>query len=160
MSDYSPFPVPAGPSALPDPVTEAEFYEGVPAKRAVAFGIDMTAHTAIAAALTYPIVLLSGLWPLWFLMIPIWMLVGLIYRAYSLAEYSATPGMLGMGIEFRNHQGEKLNLRQSVIHTGVFALCVVSGVGLLATSAFTLTSRRRQTLPDLVLGSTAINTPE
>ncbi|MEM7642358.1 MAG: RDD family protein [Pseudomonadota bacterium] len=141
-------------SALPDPHYEAQFYAGVPLKRAIAWVLDVIAITALtflAGILT--LTLAWWLWPLAFLTI------GLVYRIGTLASGSATPGMRLMGIELRGADGEPLDGVQAALHVVGYYATMAFFLPILATVATVLATQRRQSLTDLVLGTAAINRP-
>lgn len=71
---------------LPDPVTHAEFYQGVTLKRGFAWIID----TILIALITAVIVVLTvgvGL----FILPLVFLTVSFLYRVFTLAGSSATP---------------------------------------------------------------------
>lgn len=143
---------------LPHPQHDARFYAGVPARRAVAFVIDTVAALllGIAAMLAVGIAtlgfgfLFGGL---------VMVLTGLLYRAASLVRWSATPGMLLTGIELRRHDGEVFAPGDAVTHTLLFALCLASGIVQLISVVCMLAMPLGRGIPDLILGSAAINRP-
>ncbi|MEM7709704.1 MAG: RDD family protein [Pseudomonadota bacterium] len=141
-------------TALPDPHHEAEFYSGVALKRGLAWVVDVSAITAltvVAGILTLTVALFF--WPLVFLGI------GLLYRIGSLVRSSATPGMRLMGIELRDHDGERLDGMQAGLHVLGYYASMTFVLPQLATIAAILTTPRRQGLTDFVLGTAAINRP-
>ena len=149
-------------SGLPDPARDAQFYDGVPVRRLVAFLIDLAVILAIDVAA------IAVLWILgivtfgltWLLIGVAWFGLGFFYRVWALGSgRSATPGMRLTGIEIRNAKGRRLTMSEALIHTGAlyvvffFAPLVVVSVAMMALGA------RGRGLHDLPLGSTAINTP-
>ena len=143
-------------TALPCPHDRPEFYEGVLAKRALAWVIDtavITGMTLMAGILTLTVAWF--LWPLAFLAI------GGLYRIATLANRSATWGMRLMGIELRDAMGDRLDPVQSVLHvTGYYACVLFALLPQLASIGAMVVTDRRQGLPDLVLGTAAINRPD
>jgi uncharacterized RDD family membrane protein YckC len=136
---------------LPDAVTEAEFYEGVPAKRFLAWTLDVTA-IAVLTVVALPFTLFTGLFYLPFL----FMLIGFLDRWVSLTRMSATPGMRFAAIELREDDGGPLDSGTAVLHVaGYMASMAVFPVQLLSIALMFLTARR-QGLTDLVLGTAAI----
>lgn len=146
MSEHNPL------WGLPDPVRQAEFYADVTAKRAIAWVLDIVLiamltglvilFTAFVAAFFAPLVFLS---------------IGFVYRAATLAAGSATLGMRMVAIELRNARGERLDLGTALAHTlgyyvsmSVFPLQLVSIITMLA-------GPRGQSLTDMVLGTAALN---
>ena len=64
-----------------------------------------------------------------------------------------------MGIELRDRRGDRFDLGTAAAHTGIFMLLMASLLGWIATVTCILTTRYRQGLPDLLLGTAAINRP-
>ena len=150
----------AGPLAgLPDPDLDRRFYAGVPLRRLVAWLIDV----AIILLIGVPLAVLFGLLTLGFgfaLFGFIIAAVGFLYRTALLAgPASATLGMRFTGIEFRRGNGERFDFTTALLHTAIYAVCIGTFV-LQALSCLTiLGTRYRQSLADIILGTTAINRP-
>jgi len=145
-------------NGLPDPRTDAEFYSGVPLRRALAWVID----GVIIIALAVIGVLVAGLLTLgiaFFFAGFLFMLTSFVYRAGFIAVKSATPGMMAMGIEFRTMSGHKFETRDALIHTGLYTLVVMSFFGQMLSMITMIATDYGRGLPDMVLGSTAINRP-
>jgi len=149
----------SGPMAgLPDPEREREFYRGVPFRRFVAWLIDLLVVLAIGV----PLALVFGVFTLGFgfaLFPAIITATGFGYRTLTLAGASATWGMRFCGIEFRRGDGTRFDLLTATLHTLIqtvafafFVLQMLSCVTILAT-------RYGQSLPDLILGTTALHRP-
>lgn len=139
---------------LPDPVTQAEFYADVPAKRLLAFVID----TMIVAIITAAIVLGTAFIALFFLPF-VWLVVGFAYRMITLANSSATPGMRVAGIEFRNARGERFDLGLAFAHTLLFTIWFSMFLPQVASVILMMTGARGQGLSDHILSTAAINRP-
>ena len=143
---------------LPDPEREPQFYEGVPARRLFAWFVDV----AVTLAIGVPLAVLFGLMTLGFgfALFPVIILgVGFVYRTATIAGGSATWGMRFAGIELRRGDGTRFDLLTALLHTaiytvaiGVIALQLVSCIAMVGT-------RYGQGLPDIILGTTAINRP-
>ena len=144
--------------ALPDPELDAQFYNGVPSKRLVAWIVDVVIVLIIGSLVTVAFGILTFGFGL-FLFLPILLMTGIIYRSLTIAANSATWGMQFMGIELRGFNGHRFDLVQAVIHSTIFSFLMASFIGLILTSVCILTTKRGQGLPDLLLGSTAINRP-
>lgn len=143
---------------LPDPEYDAQFYQGVPGKRVAAWIVDFLIVLAAALAATLVIGILTL--GLGFVFFPgILFLVSFFYRTLTIAEGSATWGMRVMGIEFRTRQGYRLDFLTAAVHTGIFMFLMATIVGWIATAIAILVTPYKQGLPDLVLGTTAINRP-
>ncbi|MEM9850634.1 MAG: RDD family protein [Pseudomonadota bacterium] len=139
---------------LPDPELDAQFYEGVIFKRLIAWLIDVVVVLAACVAL-----LVVSLGVLAIVITFLGFAVNLAYRIWGLTVWSATIGMRVTGIELRNRDGERFTQGDAALHTGIYVLVAVSGLGLLAHIAAMLLTARGQGLPDLLLGTVAINRP-
>ena len=139
-------------SALPDPEFNADFYAGVPAKRALAWIVD-TILTMILTAVIVPFTAFTALFFLPFL----YLVVNFFYRWISLAGSSATPGMRLMAIEFRRADGQKFDAATALLHTLGFLLSFAMMLPQVLSAVLMLVGDRRQGLTDLVLGTVAIN---
>lgn len=139
---------------LPDPKHDSQFYDGVRAKRLIAWVIDVF----IVTALTFAAVV-GTLGLLAFFFVPVAFLINLIYRIYGLKTWSATLGMRLTGIELRNLSGDRLTTAESVWHTCGFLVLFISMLGILGNALCILLTDRGQGLHDLFVGTTAINRP-
>ncbi|MEO0990782.1 MAG: RDD family protein [Pseudomonadota bacterium] len=137
---------------LPDPETHDAFYADLPTKRLLAWVVDSLA-IALLTLLLLPLTLFTAFFFLPFF----WLLVGLAYRIVTLTNRSATPGMRMMSVEIRQGDGSALDLGTATVHTILYAL--FSGFFLiqLVSIVLMLTTERRQGLPDMILGTSAIN---
>lgn len=145
-------------SGLPDPELDPQFYEGVPARRLVAWFIDVF----IALLLTVPVALVFGLVTLGFgfLILPlVYAVTSFLYRTLTIAGGSATWGMRAMGIELRRGDGTRLDLVYALAHVAIYTVCIGMLVLQLASIVAILGTRYGQGLHDLILGTTAINAP-
>jgi len=143
---------------LPDPEIDRQFYEGVPTRRFVAWLLDV----ALVLLVSVPVALLLTIFTLG-MALPLFPLViagtGFTYRVMTLAGGSATLGMRLMGLEFRRADGNHFDLGTAVMHTTLYLVCL-SFVFLQAISCITIaTTSYRQSLPDMILRTTAINRP-
>jgi uncharacterized RDD family membrane protein YckC len=149
----------SGPMAgLPDPEHDRQFYEGVPARRLVAWFIDL----AIVLAVGVPVAVVFGLMTLGFgfALFPIVVGgIGFLYRTATIAGGSATWGMRVTGIEFRRGDGSRFDLATAFLHTAIYAVALSVIVLQLISCIAILATRYRQSLPDIILGTTAINRP-
>ncbi len=143
---------------LPDPVRDAEFYDGVPARRFIAWIIDAVIIVVLAVIATlFATVLTLGI-ALFFASF-LFMVTSFIYRVGFIAGWSATPGMAAMGIEFRTMNGQKFEFRDALIHTGLYTIAVMTFFGQVLSMVTMASTQYGRGLPDFVLGSTAINRP-
>jgi uncharacterized RDD family membrane protein YckC len=149
----------SGPMAgLPDPEHDRQFYDGVPARRLVAWFIDL----AIVLAIGVPVAVVFGVMTLGFgfALFPIVMGgIGFLYRTATIAGGSATWGMRVTGIEFRRGDGSRFDLVTAFLHTAIYAVALSVIVLQLISCVAILATRYRQSLPDIILGTTAINRP-
>lgn len=139
---------------LPDPYTQSEFYDDVPAKRLFAWLVD-SVLILLLTLLAIPLTAFVGLFFFAFL----WMAVGFAYRTVTLTRGSATPGMRLMAIEMRTHRGERLDLPVAALHTLFYMASIAMVLPQIATIVLMLTGARAQGLHDLLLGTAAINRP-
>jgi len=143
---------------LPDPDVEPQFYEGVPMRRFAAWLVDL----ALVLLMGVPLAVLFGLLTLGFgfaLFPAIVGGVGFLYRVVTLASGSATWGMRFAGLEFRRHDGTRLDLLFALLHTAITAVCLGVVVLQMVSCGTILWTRYRQSLADIVLGTAAINRP-
>jgi len=146
-----------------DPVTDPQLFEGVLARRVIAFLIDVViiAVPVLACAL---VVLIFGLitfglgWALFVLFYPGTVLWALFYYGITLGgPQSATIGMRVMDIEMRTWYGAPAYFVLGAVHAVFFWISVslltplVLVVGLL--------NDRRRLLHDFLLGTVIINNP-
>ncbi|WGI20664.1 RDD family protein [Amylibacter sp. IMCC11727] len=141
-------------SHLPDPKLDAQFYAGVPIKRLVAWGIDFLVVFVFSIAL---VIVTAGLGAFIFPLLIF--IANLGYRIGCLYKWSATLGMRMVGIEIRNMNGDRVDQKEAVFHTGLYVLITMTGLGIPATALAMLINDRGQGLHDMVLGTTAINRP-
>ncbi len=139
-------------TALPDPDRHAEFYEGVPMKRAFAWVID-TIFISILTALT---VLFTVFTAAFFLPL-VFVTISFVYRTLTLASRSATPGMRLMSIHFLTNRGQRFDLTTAFLHTLGHAFSIGTLLIQIVSIGLMLTTARGQSLTDLVLGTVAIN---
>ena len=149
----------AGPHhGLPDPDLDRQFYDGVTSKRLVAWVIDVLV-VAVFSILATLFVAIFTLGIGFFLLPPIWLTASFVYRTLTIANRSATWGMRLMGIELRDRSGDRFDTMHAAIHTGIFMVSMASLIGWLVSVLMMVGSRLGQGLPDMILGSTAINRP-
>ncbi|PIB24577.1 hypothetical protein BFP76_05135 [Amylibacter kogurei] len=140
-------------SGLPDPHLDAQFYEGVPFKRFIAWVIDVIILVLIFLAAT---IATLGLMMVFGFFI---FVLNFAYRAYFLNQKSATVGMMIAGIEIRNKYGNRLNKQESMWHTGLYMFNFLVFPLLLLSLLMTFLNSHGQGLHDYLLGTTAINKP-
>jgi len=139
---------------LPDPDYDAIYYDGIPAKRLFAWVVDVILIT-IVTIIVGLVTLTAAFW-IW----PVtYFVMSFLYRSLTIAGGSATLGMRLMNIELRNAQAARLTPQEAAFHTGAYL--VASGFVILQLISIFLiaTSARHQSLPDMLLGTAAINRP-
>jgi uncharacterized RDD family membrane protein YckC len=141
-------------AALPDPDRQAEFYEGVTARRLTAWLFDLLI-IGLLTAVAIPFTLFTAL----FYIPALYLFVGFIYRTVFIAGRSATPGMRLTGIEFRGSDGRRFDLGSAFLHTLGYTLSWAIAPLQLVSVILMMTNQRGQGLTDLVMGSVAIRRP-
>ncbi len=139
---------------LPDPVREPAFYEGVTAKRGLAWVVD-AALTFLLCLVVLPFTAFTALfwWPL------LWLMVGFLYRWATLSGGSATLGMRLMGITLRGRDGERLDPATAFAHVLGYTVSMAFFPLQLVSVALMIVLRRGQGLTDVALGTAVINKP-
>jgi len=139
-------------SHLPDPYDQPDFYASVPVKRLIAWIID----SVIIVTLSVMVVVLTAfvglfIWPLLFLVI------GFAYRVVTLANGSATFGMIFAGIELRGPDGARFDMPLALAHTAGYTLSFAFVILQVISVVMMLTGARGQGLTDAFLGTVAVN---
>ncbi|MDU8911273.1 RDD family protein [Aestuariicoccus sp. MJ-SS9] len=137
---------------LPDPVTQAEFYADVTLKRALAWVID----SILILALVVPVVVMTAFIGLFFLPF-LFLVVGFVYRAATIAGGSATWGMRLMAIELRDAYGRRLDGGTALLHTLGYTVSMSIPLIQFVSIVTIVTSERGQSLTDMGLGTAMIN---
>ncbi len=144
-----------------DPVTSPELFEGVPARRVIAFLIDfvMISVPIVLAAMfifAFGLVTLGLGWALFWLLSPgsvIWAL--LYYGSTFGGPRSATIGMRVMDLEMRTWYGAPSYFVLGAVHAIVFWLSVSFLTPFVLLVCFF--NGRRRLLHDMLLGTVVIN---
>lgn len=139
-------------SRLPDPDTQPEFYAGVPAKRLLAWLVDMGV-IIVMCLLILPFTAFTGIFFFPFLLL----VVGFVYRVMTLANGSATWGMRLMAIELRDTQDRPLDLGLAFLHTLGYSISLGMGFVQVISVVLMGSSAYGQGLTDMVLHTTALN---
>lgn len=137
---------------LPDPHYDRAMYQDVPAKRLIAWIIDVVVISVIVGFL----VMMSVFTALLFLPL-VFASVSFFYRWMCLSGGSATLGMYVMAIELRTMQGARFDRSTALLHTLGYMISVVTVPLQLVSVAMMAMGRRGQGLTDTVLGTVAIN---
>ena len=146
-------------AGLPDPELDRQFYAGVPARRFVAWLLDVVLILAVGV----PLAVLFGLVTLGFGFALFPLHPGRAW-AFSTAPPrsaggSATLGMRFTGIEFRRGDGTRFDFLTALLHTAIYTVCFSVIVLQLVSCLTILGTRYRQSIADIILGTTAINRP-
>lgn len=152
------FTEPTTPMHHPDPTLDRQFYDGVPSRRLIAWFLDAVVIFVMfaVAALAFGILTLG----LGFFAAPlIFMASGFVYRVVMLSTASATFGMKMTGIEFRDVHGQRFAFGTAFLHTLAYSLIFTSGLFQVASCLAILMTEKGQSIPDLLLGTVAINKP-
>lgn len=139
-------------TGLPDPYTQAEFYNDVPTKRLIAWIVD----SLVIALFVFVLTLLSIFTALFILPL-VWLTVGFLYRWITIAGRSATPGMRLVSLELRRGDGSRFDGTTALLHTAGYTFSVVTFPLQLISIAMMLMTERKQGLTDMILGTAAIN---
>ena len=137
---------------LPDPDTQAQFYDGVAIKRLLAWIVD-TVLIALVALVVVPFTAFTGI----FFFPLLLLIVGFVYRTATLAGGSATWGMRLFAIEFRTMHGERFDLGTAFAHTLGYSISIAVFPAQAVSILLMLTTPRGQGLTDHVLGTVALN---
>ncbi|MEL6481964.1 MAG: RDD family protein [Pseudomonadota bacterium] len=148
--------------SFPDPVSDSQFYQGVRARRFAAFFVDQLAIIILLLGVLMIGVVVgivtAGIGFL--LLIPAIAVTGLVYRTTMVMERSATLGMMMMGIELRNAQGQRLDNSTAFIHALAFTATLYLPPVLFASLAWAAINPRGQTIPDALCQTVMINQPD
>lgn len=150
-----------------DPAANPELFEGVLAKRAIAFLIDIVIITIpivitaffvfVAGIVTFGLawILFAFLWPLWWPAAVIW---AIAYYGITLGSpASATIGMRVMDLQMRTWYGAPCYFALGAVHAVVFWLTVTLLTPFILLVGFF--NERRRLLHDMLLGTIVINNP-
>ncbi|MBI3435611.1 MAG: RDD family protein [Proteobacteria bacterium] len=145
-----------------DPAANPELFEGVLARRVVAFGVDLLiiAVPILFLALfifMFGLVTLGlGWWLLWPLFVPAVVIWILSYYGMTLGgPASATVGMRAMELEMRTWYGAPCYFVLGAVHTVGFWMTVSVLSPLILVVAFF--NDRRRLLHDILLGTVVVN---
>lgn len=140
----------------PDDAIHQDFdpylYDGVTIKRGIAWVFDVVL-IAMLCALVLPFTAFTGIFFFPFLML----VVGFIYRWFTLAGGSSTWGMRMVGIHFRDHRGAPLSADLAFAHTLGYTISITIAPLQLISIIMMFITQRGQGLTDLLLGTEAIN---
>jgi uncharacterized RDD family membrane protein YckC len=154
----------AGPQAnVYDPALNPELFEGVLARRMVAFFIDLLV-VGVPVLLMSLFILIFGLitlglgWFLFWVLSPGAVIWGLIYYGMTLGgPHSATVGMRIVGLQMRTWYGSPAYFVLGAVHVVAFWISVSMLTPFILLVGFF--NERRRLLHDLLLGVVIINAP-
>ncbi|GAA4229756.1 RDD family protein [Sagittula sp. NFXS13] len=138
-------------SHLPDPERQAGFYEGVTAKRGVAWVADIILIGIVTAVIST--VTIVGL----FFIPVIWLVVGFLYRWMTISGGSATWGMRLMAIELRDAEGMRLSPVQAMLHVLGYMVAMSMVIVQIGSVILMFVDERGRGLTDMVLGTVMLN---
>jgi uncharacterized RDD family membrane protein YckC len=144
-----------------DPATQPELFEGVLARRVIAFVIDffIIAIPVVLAAMfifAFGIITLGLGFALYWLLPPGTVIWALVYFGLTLgAPPSATIGMRIMDLEMRTWYGAPAYFVLGAVHAIVFWLTISALTPFILLVAFF--NDRRRLLHDILLGTVVIN---
>ena len=144
-----------------DPAKNPELFEGVLARRVVAFAIDflIIAIPVVLAAMfifAFGIVTLGLGWALYWLLPPASVIWALTYFGLTLGgPSSATIGMRVVDLEMRTWYGAPAYFVLGAVHAIVFWISISALTPFILLVAFF--NQRRRLLHDIVLGTVIIN---
>jgi uncharacterized RDD family membrane protein YckC len=147
-----------------DPEANPELFEGVLARRVVAFVIDflIIAMPVVLAAMfifAFGIITLGLGFALYWLLSPATVIWALVYFGVTLGgPRSATIGMRVMDLEMRTWYGAPAYFVLGAVHAVVFWLSVSILTPFILLVCFF--NERRRLLHDILLGTVVINNPQ
>jgi uncharacterized RDD family membrane protein YckC len=144
-----------------DPTTSPELFEGVLARRVLAFFIDviLIAIPVVFAGLfifVFGLVTLGLGWALYWLLSPAAVIWALVYYGTTFGSpASATIGMRVMDLEMRTWYGAPMYFLLGAVHAIVFWITVSALTPLILLVG--LFNERRRLLHDMLVGTVVIN---
>ena len=147
-----------------DPVLNPELFEGVLARRVIAFFIDFIVISipVVLAAMfifVFGIVTLSLGWALYWLLPPASVIWAIVYFGVTLGgPRSATIGMRMLDLEMRTWYGAPAYFVLGAVHAVGFWLSVSALTPFILLVPFF--NQRRRLLHDVLLGTVIINNPQ
>jgi uncharacterized RDD family membrane protein YckC len=144
-----------------DPATSPELFEGVLARRVLAFFIDvfLIAIPVVFAGLfifVFGLVTFGLGWALYWLLSPAAVIWALVYYGTTLGSpSSATLGMRVMDLEMRTWYGAPMYFLLGAVHAIVFWITISALTPLILLVG--LFNERRRLLHDMLVGTVVIN---
>ena len=146
-----------------DPMTNPELFEGVLARRCIAFLIDVViifipVLFAVIFIFIFGVITLGLGWALYWLLSPATVVWAIVYYGLTFGSpASATIGMRIMDIEMRTWYGAPCYFVLGAVHAIVFWLTVSFLTPFIVLVAFF--NHRRRLLHDMLVGTIVINNP-
>jgi uncharacterized RDD family membrane protein YckC len=144
---------------MPDPAAYPEIYQGVLARRVLAYLVDFFC-IGVLAIVVWVVFAVFWLLSLGLLGPLLWLLFGLLPLAYHTlllsGPRSATWGMRCFDLELRSVSGARPSFLQALIQTALFYITVGMTCSLILL--FALFNRRRRTLHDVLAGTVMVRT--
>ena len=144
-----------------DPVANPELFEGVLARRCIAFLIDVTV-IAVPVLFAAVFIFIFGLvtlglgWALYWLLSPATAIWAIVYYGFTFGSpASATIGMRVMDIEMRTWYGAPAYFVLGAVHAIVYWLTVSFLTPFILLVAFF--NERKRLLHDMLVGTSVIN---
>ncbi|MFQ5622325.1 MAG: RDD family protein [Paracoccaceae bacterium] len=141
-------------TGLPHPDLDRQFYDGVPARRLVAWVFDVIVIGTLSVLVS---LLTLGIG--FFFIGVIGVAISFVYRVLTLGSRSATLGMRAVGIELRDRDGVRFTTAQAIVHTLAYMICFSFLLPQVISMLMMVGTRYGQGIPDVLMGSTAINSP-
>ncbi|WP_394177207.1 RDD family protein [Yoonia maritima] len=130
----------------------SDAFSGVTLKRGIAWLFDMVI-IGVICVLVLPFTAFTGV----FFFPALMLLIGFLYRWFTIANGSATWGMRMVGITLRDHYGRPLSSGTAFAHTFGYSVSVCIAPLQLISVILMLVSRESRGLTDYLLGTYAMN---
>jgi uncharacterized RDD family membrane protein YckC len=146
-----------------DPMTNPELFEGVLARRCIAFLIDVViifipVLFAVIFIFIFGVITLGLGWALYWLLSPATVIWAIVYYGLTFGSpASATIGMRIMDLEMRTWYGAPCYFVLGAVHAVVFWVTVSFLTPFVLLVAFF--NHRRRLLHDMLVGTIVINNP-
>ncbi|MCF8480745.1 MAG: RDD family protein [Rhodospirillum sp.] len=143
---------------VPDPMAEPAFYDGLPFKRVLAFGIDMicVGGLFIPAALILFMMTALSLGLLWFIVGPALGILPIAYHTLTISgSASATIGQRVMGMRVLSEDGAPPSFWQALINA--LAFYILGGITAWLIVLVALFNDKRRCAHDFLAGTVVVN---
>jgi uncharacterized RDD family membrane protein YckC len=146
-----PIPPRSGFSAVPDPVSQSQYYEGVVSRRVVAYVIDICLYGLVFVAAIFAglIINIATFGLMHVLVIVALACLAPAYHVLTVGgPHAATPGMRLMGLQVRSFDGGPPSKMQAFIQIALFYVTVPTTGGWILL--FMLFNSHRRAVHDLL----------